>query len=358
MASKTQGSATPQFRGIQTTPPEKFSNASNAKRRWKWWIWIHQSRTRPGAHDNARMKPMTDPMSAPPWPPTTYPVPTLWERAKAMFGVLTKRIGSAADLSRWMRLRHVPRTEILCRLVPVEKLTRLLLTIEAITFLLMTPEGARLRRETPKREPPPAPPLPGTKKPITRIAMPGWHTIAALRPRIDPRVAEREARLAAEAPPIDPYDPENWSCRFGVLSWRHPRPDADDDVATCQPAARSMLESFIDTTFPIVLGPTMADLASPKPEQPKPEGDRAAFSLARRIEALARVLADPGPAIRRLAKFLASLPHDALPDTPGARSIDSRWWWHGRPEWFNVNALARPAVRALTTACAPPPEPG
>lgn len=308
-----------------------------------------------------RMKPMTDPMSAPQWPPTAHPVPTLWERAKAMFGVLTKHIGSTVDLSRWMRLRRVPRTHILCRLVPVEKITRRLVMIEAITFLTMTPEGVHLRRETPKREPPAPPPLPGTRKPVTRIPMPGWHTIAALRPRIDPRIAEREAKLAAEAAPIDPHDPENWSCRFNVIRWRGLYPVAEDEgdaAAMRKDASRAHARSLDNPMFPIIRGPVMANLLPKKPEPPKPEADPAAVALARRIEALARVLADPQPTIRRLARLLASLPPSTLPEPPSARAIDSLWWWHGRPEWFNVVALACPAVRALVAACAPPPEPG
>ena len=59
-----------------------------------------------------------------------------------------------------------------------------------------------------------------------------------------------------------------------------------------------------------------------------------------------RVLANREPAIRRLAKFIAGLPRYALMP-PSAYEIDTRWWWHGRPEFFNAEDRCRPAVRAF-----------
>ena len=37
--------------------------------------------------------------------------------------------------------------------------------------------------------------------------------------------------------------------------------------------------------------------------------------------------------------------HSLMP--PSAYEIDTRWWWHGRPEFFNAEDRCRPAVRAF-----------
>lgn len=334
------------------------------------------------AYERSLMRPRS-------WPPTTHDAPTLWERAKAMLAVLLETICSAGALARRAALQRAGRRDILARLAPVEKLTRVLLVIEAATFLLMTPEGARLRREAKTIAPPAPPPPVGVRKAShkTTIVMPGWQTIAALRPRIDPRVAEREARqqeqarsealarLAAgadslvqdiagapgpDAPLRDPHDPQYWRCRFRVLGWVHP---FTDEPARAARGKRRVWIASPGEPDPYPLTPQLRVQRRDAPEHTAPEsmaidGQPAAIALARRIEALARVLANPGPAIRRLARRLAALPPDVL-EPPSMRRIPFRDWWHGIPEAFNACTLAAPAVRALDRACAgPPPEPG
>ena len=128
--------------------------------------------------------------------------------------------------------------------------------------------------------------------------MPGWHTIAALQPRIDPRIEQPEPE------PTDKTDPASWACRFRVLGWQMPEPDDDPPPPT--PPRRSWISTLDnDTTYPLVRNPD--PWKKPKPE-PDLSYDPSAQTLARRIEALARVIANPLPAIRRLAKFLAGLP--------------------------------------------------
>lgn len=164
-------------------------------------------------------------------PPTQLDVSSLWQRAKAMFAALTDTIASAASLFQRLRFTRTERQKLAARLVPVEQFVRILMIMEAAPFLLMSPEGRRLREDTPKIDPP-APPRPtalpvGVAKPAhsTRIETAGWNTIAALLPRIDPRVVEREQREALErriaglealtqdapaAAAADNCDPENW----------------------------------------------------------------------------------------------------------------------------------------------------
>ena len=90
------------------------------------------------------------------WPPTRHDVPSLWERAKAMFADMLKAAGSARRLAQRYRFTRTARAEIESRLEPVEKIVRILLMVEAAIFLLMTPEGARMRRAA-KVVAPPAP---------------------------------------------------------------------------------------------------------------------------------------------------------------------------------------------------------
>lgn len=192
------------------------------------------------------------------WPPPRHDVPTLWERAKAMFAVLTDAITSAASLARRLRFGRKERCELVARLVPVEKLVRTLMMTETAALLLMTPEGRRLRTETPKIEPPAPPPPVGAAKPrhSTRIVMPGWRTLAASHPRIDPRVVEREKREALELRIAgletltqDPLDPQAWRCGFGVLHWVHDRDGEALPARTLLPKRRPRLIGFSDTIF-------------------------------------------------------------------------------------------------------------
>lgn len=169
--------------------------------------------------------------------------------------------------------------------------------IEAATFLLMTPEGARMRRAA-KLVAPPAPRSPPAAPHTTRIVMPGWHTIAALQLRIDPRVVEREsleqaqremlARAKAAAAIVvdlpgpegltraahDPHDPATWRCCFPVIRWKQA------DIATPpKPHTSRLLCAVIDddSSFPLT-----HDLApsQPRRELEPTEGHAGAIAVA------------------------------------------------------------------------------
>jgi hypothetical protein len=251
------------------------------------------------------MKPMTDLLAAVQWPPTRFAIPQLWDRARTMFKAVFHIIGTTAALATWWKVPADMRSGLLCRLVPIEKIARLLITVEAITFLIMTPEGRRLMRETPAMAVP---------DPRARLSL-----------QSSGPAAERAA--PTELPYIPPTaPPSEWACQFNVLGWKVPRPENPEDPE--EPAAQAS-ES---------LGQPAASAA------PRGLTREPARRLARRVEALTRVLADPGPAILRVAKFLAGAPRGALaPPDPGA--VPSRWWWHGRPEWFNACTVAeRPHI--------------
>jgi hypothetical protein len=64
---------------------------------------------------------------------------------------------------------------------------------------------------------------------------------------------------------------------------------------------------------------------------PRPPG-RSALAFARRIEALSRVIGNPEPAIRRLIRFFARLPHGLIdPAGFGVRFTGN--WRHCGPEY-------------------------
>ncbi len=76
---------------------------------------------------------------------------------------------------------------------------------------------------------------------------------------------------------------------------------------------------------------------------PRPPG-RAALAFARRIEALSRVIGNPEPAIRRLMRLFARLPHGLIdPAGFGVRFTGN--WRHCGPEYRRAHAHAE---RALT----------
>ena len=117
-----------------------------------------------------------------------------------MFATLTTRFGSAMRLACRRTWTPQQRRDLILHLEPVEKLVRVLMIVEAITLLVMTPLGLKLRQTTKPCRIPDPPPQVGTHKPHPeasrlRAAM---MTIAAHQPRIDPRVAEREAREAEQ----------------------------------------------------------------------------------------------------------------------------------------------------------------
>lgn len=268
------------------------------------------------------------------WPPTNHPVPVLWERAQALFAAMLATIGSIARLAARPALRRAERRALLIRLKPVEAIVRVLLIIEAVTWLLMTPSGQkRLRAARPCAipQPPAPPPSPPSRARAAFLAamQAAFQTIACLRPRIDPRAAA--GRAAQADTPL--------RTRFPVLHW------TDDKVIREAPERRS--GPWID----------ILDAACPAPAAHGPAHGGAAGGadrppnrvLARRIEALSRVLANPQPAIRRLAARLASLPPEVVA-RPYVRAREASLWHHGRPEYVNAISLAQSAHRAFLRA--------
>ncbi len=278
------------------------------------------------------------------WPPTKLSIPALFVRAKEMLDVLLAHVKSSASLARMWKLRRPARREIMSMLVPIEKIVRTLLVAKAITHLLMTPQGRQLLRDTEKMQPPAPRRGPKAAPHMTSIPLPGWHTIARLWRDGDLIPGEP---VAEPPPPPDPNDPANWACRFTVLSWKPAEPDEPRPPAIRRGPRICVLGGSDD--WPIAHAPVKP---APAPELSRPDGDPGAYAVARRIEALARVLANPEPAIQRLARYIARLPKDVLLPLDPCYTL-SLWWHHGRPEFYNVCDLVARAIGILNALIEP-----
>jgi len=297
------------------------------------------------------MRPFTD-------PPTTHAVPTLWERAKAMFATTLAKAGSAMRLAFRRVWTPQQRRNLILHLEPVEKLVRVLMIIEAITLLVMTPQGLKLRQTTKPCAIPEPPPQVGTRKPhpeASRIHA-AMMTIAANRPRIDPRVAEREAReaeqkrmaaLDVQRQRFEDFDSRALNSQFNVIHWTH------DPAMRTAPSTLPRAWVLDDHTLS-----TMRVTIDPPCESDDDDLTGPMLPLARRIDALQRILANPWPAIRRLARRIASIPPGYF-IAPWPRRYRAVRWAHGCREFYNACILARPAFRAWRRAYGlPPHDPG
>ena len=292
-------------------------------------IWFDRPNAAFHAYERSLLRPIAR--------PAPRDTPSLWQRAKDMFGVMIETARTIAGLALRHRLSREERRDILIRLKPVEKLTRELLFAEAATFLLMTPEGMKLRREAritplPVRTPPQTP----TKPPPPRgalvtgsrlIAVFDPVTLAVMRPG-------KPAIKPAAQNPNDPDDPTKWRCAFKVMRWVHPE---DDD----KPPSRRSGPSSKPAQRPRFL--SYEDIVAFTPKLQTPERDtRAGAVIARRIEALSRILEKPARAIRRIARFFAGMPREAL-EPPGDIWVSTLSWHHGRLEYLAAQDIAERA---------------
>ncbi len=268
-----------------------------------------------------------------------------------MFATLTTRFGSAMRLAcrRFYTLQQ--RRDLILHLEPVEKLVRVLMIMEAITLLVMTPQGLKLRQTTKPCAIPEPPPQVGTHKQhpeADRIAA-AMMTIAAHRPRIDPRVAEREAREAEQKrlAALELPAPALRRFRLQPPSTAASPSSTGSTTRRCAPRHQSCrAASILDD---LTLTHSTRSRASPSIRPTKTEGRDLTgplLHLARRIDALQRVIANPWPAIRRLARRIASIPREHF-SAPWPRRYRAVRWAQGCREFYNACILAKPAFAAL-----------
>jgi hypothetical protein len=189
----------------------------------------------------------------PPPPDTTL----LWERLRALFARVIAAVGAPAIIAA---LSLAPRmgTEIARQLALVEILARKLLLADAIALL--------------------PPPQRGPRLVVTALRASGLYTVKQTRRR--PNAASRRRA-------IDPTKPETWSARFALALPR-------DHRAVQERRAPRIRALWGETRTP------------PAPPEPAPRRRQTeAFRIARRAEALRRMLNDPAPHARRLARARA-----------------------------------------------------
>jgi hypothetical protein len=198
----------------------------------------------------------------------------LWTRARAMLARAVAAIGDASSIALLKALPRTLRRQIVAWLYPLECIVRRLLIAEAAE--LHRAECARAARG-PRIE----------RVPLRGMAMhwrPGSGT-ASLQARMAPAVAER-CEPEGSRSRLDRSHPETWRASFSFALPRNPH---------LVPNARAprILDPWRD--YPPPLPPRT-------PRVLKPED--APFRLARRFEALRRVLENPRPYAERLARVL------------------------------------------------------
>jgi hypothetical protein len=197
-------------------------------------------------------------------PPLTEP---LWTRVRAMFARAVAALGDAAAIAALDILPRPLRRQIVAWLCPLEHIVRKLLLAEA----------AQLR------------------------CSPGWS--AGLRPAFAQVPQTRSAALraacaagAARSKPsrvFDPSRPHTWPARFAFALPRDPLAVPD--------ARAPRIRALWGPTPPPPPPPTRSPRATNETDAP--------FRLARRFEALRRVLENPRPHAERLARVLTRAVH-------------------------------------------------
>jgi hypothetical protein len=190
----------------------------------------------------------------PPQTPTQLPTTQLWERLRALFERVLAVIGAPAIIAALTLAPHM-RTGIIRQLALVEILARKLLLAEAAALAPPPQRGPRLI-ETP-------------------LSASGLYTLPQTR---------RHARAASNTRAIDLTNPETWSARFALAIPRDQRAVQDRHA----PHIRAL---WRDAPRPL-----------PAPERAPPQRNSDAFLIARRAEALRRMLHDPTPYVARLSR--------------------------------------------------------
>jgi hypothetical protein len=187
-------------------------------------------------------------MNTAPPPPNTAP---LWERLRATFGRVIAAIGAPAAIALLSFSSRCVRIDILRQLAMLESLARKMLFTEVAALAAAPgPRGPRIV-EIPVR--------------------PGLVMINPARKRasVTPR-------------PIDLARPETWSAPFALALPRDTRRVSDRHA----PRIRALWGAT---------PPSQPEARAPRNTSPTP------LRIARRFEALRRVLNDPAPHVRRLA---------------------------------------------------------
>jgi len=190
----------------------------------------------------------------------------LWDRLRATFGRVIAAVGAPAAIALLNLSSRDARLEIARQLGLLESLVRKLLFAEIAAFAPAAPErGPRV------------------------VHIPLRHGLVIVNP----------PRKRGPKPPrrLDLAHPETWSASFALALPRDPRLVNDRHA----PRIRALW------------GPNARPAELPPPPAARRDRGPTSFRIARRFEALRRVLNDPTPHVRRLAaaqrRALARSPH-------------------------------------------------
>jgi hypothetical protein len=189
----------------------------------------------------------------------------LWRRVRAVFARARAAIGGGFHIAAVRDLGESVRRNIIARLAPLEAMVRKLLLAEAARFA----------------------------------------GDAHARLRIDARRGVAPARQTPshrQAPALDLSQPETWPVRFALALPGDPRVVADDRAPRVRALWGDTLLGDTHARYSFADGDESVGMRVCHPA----EHTKTAFRLARRVEALRRVLDDPLPYARRLARLLVS----------------------------------------------------
>ncbi|MBX3429515.1 MAG: hypothetical protein KF779_08045 [Hyphomonadaceae bacterium] len=189
--------------------------------------------------------------TSPPPQAILHPTTALWERLRALFARVIAAIGAPALLVT-LNLAPRLRTALIRQIALIEILARKLLLAEAAEHAPQAQRGPRVVETT----------------------------LAASRLYTLPQT-QRRTRSSARI--IDLSNPETWPARFALAIPRDPGTVSD----RCAPRIRAL----------------WGDAPRPAPaERARGQRNSDAFLVARRAEALRRLLHDPSPYVRRLSR--------------------------------------------------------
>jgi len=213
------------------------------------------------------------------------PTEPLWTRARAMYARAVAAIGDAAAIARLVSLSRTLRREIAGRLCLLECIVRRLLIAEAADI-------RRAEIERAKR---------GVRVQVIQLRTLGLANVF-------PRTPALQARHLASVKVKSAHD-------LSAETQRAQAEDARSKPDTSRPETWRASFSFALPRDPHVVSNARAPRiralwGPPPPPEPPPRAPRllkpedAPFRLARRFEALRRVLQDPRPYAERLARIL------------------------------------------------------
>ncbi len=203
------------------------------------------------------------------------PTDPLWTRARAMHARAVAAIGDAASIALLRSLPRVLRRQIVAWLYPLECIVRRLLVAEAAELHRAEQARAQCGPRTVTIQ-------------LRSLGLASQHWSARPLAAQSTNAQGDGANAPPEAARSNPTHPETWRAPFSFALPRNPR------------------------LLPNARGPRILDPFGGYPQPPPPpraprllSAEDAPFRLARRFEALRRVLENPRPYAERLARVLA-----------------------------------------------------